>query len=166
MCSKLYDNNIAGGVFRDLMPKEEFFSRALYTFDIGQNDLTSGYFLNMTTPQVKAYIPDVLHQLSILIKVSTSPIFLLYIDARLLCKVTKKIIKIKKACLVFNWNHKLSQYAYLAGHVWTWSKVLLGPQHRPLRLSSVRPWASANRTWWSGQGWLCQALQQGRSVFQ
>lgn len=78
------------------MPKEEFFSRALYTFDIGQNDLTSGYFLNMTTPQVMAYIPDVLHQLSILIKVimnlfSTSPIFLLYIEARLLCKIKKKL---------------------------------------------------------------------------
>ena len=28
------------GFFSPLMPKEEDFSRALYTFDIGQNDLT------------------------------------------------------------------------------------------------------------------------------
>ncbi|KAK2438475.1 GDSL esterase/lipase [Trifolium repens] len=39
-------------------------SKALYTFDIGQNDLTAGYKLNMTTEQVKAYIPDVLGQFS------------------------------------------------------------------------------------------------------
>lgn len=31
-------------------------------FDIGQNDLTSGYFLNMTTAEVKAYIPELLTQ--------------------------------------------------------------------------------------------------------
>ncbi|KAK3443223.1 hypothetical protein EUGRSUZ_B03272 [Eucalyptus grandis] len=51
-----------GGVYEKLLPKEEVFSRALYTFDIGQNDLTAGYFLNMSTSEVKAYIPDVLGQ--------------------------------------------------------------------------------------------------------
>ncbi|KAL3751799.1 hypothetical protein ACJRO7_012606 [Eucalyptus globulus] len=51
-----------GGVYEKLLPKEEVFSRALYTFDIGQNDLTAGYFLNMSTNEVKAYIPDLLGQ--------------------------------------------------------------------------------------------------------
>ncbi|XP_068470405.1 GDSL esterase/lipase At3g26430 isoform X2 [Phaseolus vulgaris] len=57
-----------GGVFKELLPKEEYFSGALYTFDIGQNDLTAGYKLNFTTEQVKAYIPDVLGQFSRVIK--------------------------------------------------------------------------------------------------
>lgn len=57
-----------GGVFKDLLPSEDYFSRALYTFDIGQNDLTSGYFGNMTTAEVKAYIPDVLDKFSIVVK--------------------------------------------------------------------------------------------------
>lgn len=52
-----------------MLPKEDYFTRALYTFDIGQNDLTAGYKLNMTSEQVKAYIPDVLHQFSKVVKV-------------------------------------------------------------------------------------------------
>lgn len=52
-----------------MLLKESDFSRALYTFDIGQNDLTAGYKLNMSTEQVKAYVPDVLHQFSNVIKV-------------------------------------------------------------------------------------------------
>ncbi|KAE8730183.1 Esterase [Hibiscus syriacus] len=50
-----------GGVFETLMPKEEHFSNALYTFDIGQNDLTAGYFSNMSTDEVKAYVPDYIY---------------------------------------------------------------------------------------------------------
>ncbi|KAJ1405337.1 SGNH hydrolase superfamily [Sesbania bispinosa] len=57
-----------GGVFKKMLPKEEYFSQALYTFDIGQNDLTAGYKLNMTTEQVKGYIPDVLGQFSKVIR--------------------------------------------------------------------------------------------------
>ncbi|XP_043704563.1 GDSL esterase/lipase At3g26430-like [Telopea speciosissima] len=57
-----------GVVWQELMPKEEDFSRALYTFDIGQNDLTAGYFLNMSTDQVRAYVPDVLNQFTTIIK--------------------------------------------------------------------------------------------------
>ena len=58
-------------MFKDLLPLEDYFSRALYTFDIGQNDLTSGYFLGMTTEEVKTYIPDVLDKFTIVIKVCT-----------------------------------------------------------------------------------------------
>ncbi|KAG5041904.1 hypothetical protein JHK87_005819 [Glycine soja] len=47
---------------------KEDFSQALYTFDIGQNDLTSGYFHNMSSDQVKEYVPDVLAQFKNVIK--------------------------------------------------------------------------------------------------
>ncbi|GMN41515.1 hypothetical protein TIFTF001_010739 [Ficus carica] len=57
-----------GGVFEKLLPKEVVFSSALYTFDIGQNDLTAGYFLNMTTSQVKAYVPELLDQFKTIVK--------------------------------------------------------------------------------------------------
>lgn len=63
---------LAGGVFKRLLPKARVFSRALYTFDIGQNDLTAGYFLNMTTDEVRAYIPDVLGQFKTYVKVAST----------------------------------------------------------------------------------------------
>ncbi|KAG6536403.1 hypothetical protein ZIOFF_001457 [Zingiber officinale] len=51
---------IQQGLFKDQLPKEEYFSQALYTIDIGQNDLTEGYFRNWTTDEVKSAIPDIL----------------------------------------------------------------------------------------------------------
>ncbi|QCD99519.1 esterase-like [Vigna unguiculata] len=48
-----------GGVFAALMPKKEYFDEALYTFDIGQNDLTVGFLGNMTLQQVNASVPDI-----------------------------------------------------------------------------------------------------------
>ncbi|KAJ0544876.1 putative alpha-L-fucosidase [Helianthus annuus] len=57
-----------GGVFKDLFPEEYKFSSALYTFDIGQNDLTAGYDLNMSTEQVKAYVPNVISEFTTTIK--------------------------------------------------------------------------------------------------
>ncbi|XP_052162855.1 GDSL esterase/lipase ACHE-like isoform X2 [Oryza glaberrima] len=53
-----------GGIYREILPKAEYFSRALYTFDIGQNDLTMGYFDNMSTEQVEAYVPDLMERFS------------------------------------------------------------------------------------------------------
>ncbi|KAG8052281.1 hypothetical protein GUJ93_ZPchr0001g30361 [Zizania palustris] len=50
------------GIYREILPKAEYFSRALYTFDIGQNDLTVGYFANMSTEQVEAYIPRLMER--------------------------------------------------------------------------------------------------------
>ncbi|CAH9142804.1 unnamed protein product [Cuscuta epithymum] len=55
---KLHNNSAVADVF----------SRALYTFDIGQNDLTAGYFLNMSTDQVRDYVPDVVDQFSSMVK--------------------------------------------------------------------------------------------------
>ncbi|KAI3988754.1 hypothetical protein MKX01_001526, partial [Papaver californicum] len=43
-------------------------ARALYTFDIGQNDLAAGYYNNMSTAHAKESVPDVLDQLSTIIK--------------------------------------------------------------------------------------------------
>ncbi|KAL5718060.1 hypothetical protein ACHQM5_010999 [Ranunculus cassubicifolius] len=57
-----------GGVFEQLLPKEEYFSGGLYTFDIGQNDLTAGFFANKSTDEVKAEVPDILGKLSTIIK--------------------------------------------------------------------------------------------------
>nr|XP_043636996.1 GDSL esterase/lipase At3g26430-like isoform X2 [Erigeron canadensis] len=57
-----------GDMFKNLMPEESKFSSALYTFDIGQNDLTAGYDLNMSIEQVKAYVPDVISQFTDTIK--------------------------------------------------------------------------------------------------
>lgn len=64
--------SLAGGIFRLLFPHEDYFSGGLYTFDIGQNDLTSGYFSGMTTEEVKATIPNILSQFTIAIEVSSS----------------------------------------------------------------------------------------------
>ncbi|TMW98456.1 hypothetical protein EJD97_004009 [Solanum chilense] len=57
-----------GDVFCKLMPKEKHFSEGLYTFDIGQNDLTAGYFSNMSTDQVRTYVPDVIDQFKTVIQ--------------------------------------------------------------------------------------------------
>ncbi|KAH1213364.1 Esterase [Glycine max] len=53
-----------GGVFASLMPKEEYFDKALYTFDIGQNDLGAGFFGNLTVQQVNATVPDIVNAFS------------------------------------------------------------------------------------------------------
>ncbi|XP_058726933.1 uncharacterized protein LOC131598335 [Vicia villosa] len=50
-----------GGVFATLIPKKEYFSKALYTFDIGQNDLTAGFFANATIQQFNVTIPDIVN---------------------------------------------------------------------------------------------------------
>ncbi|ONK57794.1 uncharacterized protein A4U43_C09F4160 [Asparagus officinalis] len=55
-----------GGVFKGLMPKEEYFSKALYTVDIGQNDLTAGYFSNKSEED---FIPNAMMEFSRVIKI-------------------------------------------------------------------------------------------------
>ncbi|XBI14784.1 hypothetical protein VPH35_057316 [Triticum aestivum] len=62
--SQFVYNNI-GGIYREILPNpENLISKALYTLDIGQNDLTVGYFDNMTTKQVEAYVPDLMERIS------------------------------------------------------------------------------------------------------
>ncbi|XP_057426468.1 GDSL esterase/lipase ENOD8-like [Lotus japonicus] len=50
-----------GGLFATLMPKEEYFSRALYTFDIGQNDINARLLDDdITIQEVYHFIPDII----------------------------------------------------------------------------------------------------------
>ncbi|KAJ4966999.1 hypothetical protein NE237_018848 [Protea cynaroides] len=51
-----------GNVYREILPKREYFSQALYTFDIGQNDLSAGFFGNLTVQEINAIIPDIISQ--------------------------------------------------------------------------------------------------------
>ncbi|XP_022152152.1 GDSL esterase/lipase At5g14450-like, partial [Momordica charantia] len=46
---------------RDKLPRPEDFSKALYTFDIGQNDLSVG-FRKLSTDQLHAALPDIVNQ--------------------------------------------------------------------------------------------------------
>ncbi|KAK3183561.1 hypothetical protein Dsin_030847 [Dipteronia sinensis] len=55
--------------FRSELPRPRDFSRALYTFDIGQNDLVYG-LKHSNEEQVRATIPDILDQFSQAVQVS------------------------------------------------------------------------------------------------
>ncbi|KAG5250870.1 esterase [Salix suchowensis] len=57
-----------GGKFAKLMPEEEYFREALYTFDIGHNDIGAGIFSNMSIEEVKASVPDIVNTFSIYVK--------------------------------------------------------------------------------------------------
>lgn len=51
------------------LPKPEEFTKALYTLDIGQNDLAAG-FKSMSDDQVLASIPNILNQFDQAVQVS------------------------------------------------------------------------------------------------
>lgn len=51
-----------GGVYASLMPKKAYFAKALYTFDIGQNDLTHSLSLNKTAKEVMTAVSDIANQ--------------------------------------------------------------------------------------------------------
>lgn len=55
---------------------QEEFPKALYTFDIGQNDLSVG-FRKLSSDQLKAALPDIVNQLASAVKVSWYLVFLL-----------------------------------------------------------------------------------------
>ncbi|KAL5759956.1 hypothetical protein ACOSQ2_018794 [Xanthoceras sorbifolium] len=57
-----------GGHYRKLLPKAGDFSRALYTFDIGQNDLTSTSLLNMANNDLRTYVQEVVNPLENIVK--------------------------------------------------------------------------------------------------
>lgn len=54
---------------RSELPRPRDFSRALYTFDIGQNDLVTG-FRKLTMPQLRAAIPNIIDQFAAALIVS------------------------------------------------------------------------------------------------
>ncbi|GAB4844177.1 hypothetical protein Ancab_037543 [Ancistrocladus abbreviatus] len=49
-----------GGIYEDLVPVEKFFGRALYTVDMGQNDLAAGFYGNKSIEQVNASVPSMI----------------------------------------------------------------------------------------------------------
>ncbi|KAG5380547.1 hypothetical protein IGI04_028389, partial [Brassica rapa subsp. trilocularis] len=52
-----------GGVYTTMLPEADSFSQALYTFDIGQNDLTAAYFANKTVEQIGTTdVPEIISQ--------------------------------------------------------------------------------------------------------
>ncbi|GLT69539.1 hypothetical protein SLA2020_416830 [Shorea laevis] len=51
----------------NLLPEMDSFPKALYTFDIGENDLAEG-FMNMTVEEVNASVPDIVNRFSINVK--------------------------------------------------------------------------------------------------
>lgn len=54
---------------KEVLARPKDFSKALYTFDIGQNDLAIG-FQNMTEEQLKATIPKIIENFTFALKVS------------------------------------------------------------------------------------------------
>lgn len=53
---------------REKLPRQEEFAKALYTFDIGQNDISVG-FRTMSYDQLKATIPDIVSHLASAVRV-------------------------------------------------------------------------------------------------
>jgi hypothetical protein len=62
---------------RSKLPVPEEFAKALYTFDIGQNDLSVG-FRKMNFDQIRETMPDIVNQLASAVKVSSTCVSLLY----------------------------------------------------------------------------------------
>ena len=52
------------------MPKQEYFSQALYTLDIGQIDITQEFLTNKTDDEIKAVVPGLISSLSSNIQVN------------------------------------------------------------------------------------------------
>nr|BAF80349.1 exo-polygalacturonase [Daucus carota] len=53
-----------GEAFANFMPKQEYFSQALYTLDIGQIDITQEFLTNKTDDEIKAVVPGLISSLS------------------------------------------------------------------------------------------------------
>ncbi|OAY58267.1 esterase [Manihot esculenta] len=53
-----------GGIFAELMPEKDYFGKALYTFDIGQNDLGAGFSGNLSVEQVNASVSNIVNSFS------------------------------------------------------------------------------------------------------
>lgn len=59
---------------KDKLPRPEDFAKALYTFDIGQNDLSVG-FRTMSLDQLRAALPDIINQLASAVQVCNVFVF-------------------------------------------------------------------------------------------
>lgn len=52
------------------MPEKDYFGKALYTFDIGQNDLGAGFSGNLSVEQVNASVSNIVNSFSENVKVT------------------------------------------------------------------------------------------------
>jgi len=64
--------------FKSDLPRPEDFSKALYTIDIGQNDLAHG-FQYTSEEQVQRSIPEILGNFSLAVKVISHHQFPIYV---------------------------------------------------------------------------------------
>jgi hypothetical protein len=76
--------------FKSGLPRPEEFSKALYTIDIGQNDLAYG-FLHTSEEQVQRSIPDILSQFSQAVKVSKNQILVYIIIYKIYYKTVRYV---------------------------------------------------------------------------
>ena len=76
--------------FKYTVPKKEHFSKALYTIDIGQNDIGMGLFTNNSIEAVKASVPNMMEGLKSHIKVITR--FLRTLDPKMDFRVRLTIL--------------------------------------------------------------------------
>ena len=59
-----------------MLPEANSFSKALYTIDIGQNDLTAGYFAKKTVQEIGTTdVPELISQFKTAVTVSFSVLF-------------------------------------------------------------------------------------------
>lgn len=72
------------------MPPKEYFTRALYTFDIGQNDLGAGFFGNKSIAEVNASVPTILSRFSTDVKVNVGLNFSLQLSLLLVLLIWKR----------------------------------------------------------------------------
>jgi len=56
------------------VPKQEYFSNALYTIDIGQNDLADGIFGGLTVQQLNDSVPQIIDSFSTNVRVGSNSI--------------------------------------------------------------------------------------------
>jgi len=81
VCLKILANN---SLERSKLPVPEEFSKALYTFDIGQNDLSVG-FRKMNFDQIRETMPDIVNQLASAVKVSSTCVSLISTNVPIEC---------------------------------------------------------------------------------
>ena len=83
-------------------PRPEDFSKALYTLDIGQNDLHGG-FVSMTEKQVLASIPNIINQSAEAVKVTK--IYVLYSFLTTYILVRDQVVSYKVGTIYLLLNH-------------------------------------------------------------
>lgn len=115
------------------MPKKEHFSKALYTIDIGQNDIGMGLFTNKSIKQVKASVPNMITGLKTHIRViNTRGVHRSHVTV---INNKQSVYLSAKFCLITDVPNcailRFAEYILLR------SQNILDPQHRTYRLPAL-----------------------------